>query len=646
MKFFENSKISLVLLGFVVGLVLCGGQRANAHLIDPCDFNQEDLRNLQTALGNDKTDDNNYKQKSYNCYHFARNLQYNLWKNHNIESLRTNIKYRKNGKDKEEEHNEVKVTIRDIDGNQREVHIEPQDDQIFTDVNNLLLHLQPTQTIDWTETSDNHVLIPIVRVYVDGKDTHGSLPASVKEKQQFTVKVTVVDAQRRPAKDQKVTIKIKHADGSEDTLEGVTDKNGEVTREHKTDVKMQDILEGKDLEVKATIHILPKPQEGEDSKDPTVRERFRLLRDNQQSCLPNHLDGVPPDDPIYINADGEITRANFTFFSRSDVTIKFQPELECRKNCDGSDVLECTFDPAIVYIEPYDCANVQADIMNITAPPGDTIVAKLGGVEDEYELVFIKVNEPIAGSPCHQPSPVLSILDITVWDALWKLLEIGNCVIPSWVGPCQVPLPEQDMSCSLDPLLDLSTAATERIFGEVFPCGEGPVGLTVCASSEPPPSGRYVLLIVQFEGDIPLNDETHIYQYAFVFDADGLASNNYEPWPDFPNDFFAYTDKWYELAYSPDGGWQVLVTDVRQNFAQVQSDARFVIAGPELAVFIPLDEFDTDTPTFRTTAFAHTGDFGMSGGPWSGDYYPLVGEPLLPVAGAESVPFKTESQQG
>ncbi|MHC4805711.1 MAG: Ig-like domain-containing protein, partial [Planctomycetota bacterium] len=462
MKFFVNSKISLVLLGFVVGLVLCGGQRAKADLIDPCDFNQEDLRNLQTALGNDKTDEKEYNDTSYDCYHFARDLQYNLWKNHSIESLRSEIKYKKNGEDKEEDHNEIKVTIRDKDGNKREVHIEAQDDKIYTDTHNLLMNLQPVQTIEITKTSDYRVLELTMRVYVDGKELRGSLPVSGGEQQQLTVKVTVMDEQDRPAKDQKVTIKIKHADGSEKNLEGVTDKNGEVTRELTTSVKPQDILEGKDIEIKATIHILPKPQEKEDSKDPTVRKRFRLLQDNQQSCLPDRLDGVPPNDPIYINADGEITEANFTFYSRSDVPIKFQPELEYRKNCDGSDVIECTFDPAIVYIEPYDCTNVQAYIMNITAPPGDTIVAKLGGINDEYEWVFIKVNEPIAGSPCGQPSPVLSILDITAWNALWKLLEIGNCVIPSWSsGVCGVPLPGQDMSCILDPLLDLSTAATE-----------------------------------------------------------------------------------------------------------------------------------------------------------------------------------------
>jgi len=78
MKWFDDYRIRLMLVGFVIGLVLCGGQRAKADLIDPADFNQVDLTNLQTALGDDKTDEKNYNDKSYNCYHFARNLQYNF----------------------------------------------------------------------------------------------------------------------------------------------------------------------------------------------------------------------------------------------------------------------------------------------------------------------------------------------------------------------------------------------------------------------------------------------------------------------------------------------------------------------------------------------------------------------------------------
>jgi hypothetical protein len=202
---------------------------------------------------------------------------------------------------------------------------------------------------------------------------------------------------------------------------------------------------------------------------------------------------------------------------------------------------------------------------------------------------------------------------------------------------CAFPEPGQNIVRLLDPLLELSRAATARLFGSVVPCGTGPAGLTVCASSRPAPSGRYVFLIAEFKGDIPLKDEVQIYQYAFVFDADGRANNNFQPSPQFPNDFFAFTDKWYELNYNPQAGWRARVRDVRRRLAEVPSDARFVIAGRELAIFIPVREFDIGTPTFRATAFCHTGDFGLQGGPWSGDYFPLVRDPLLPVAMSDSV---------
>jgi hypothetical protein len=213
----------------------------------------------------------------------------------------------------------------------------------------------------------------------------------------------------------------------------------------------------------------------------------------------------------------------------------------------------------------------------------------------------------------------------------------SGCTLHSDGRMCRVPNPPQDLARLFDPLLELSPVATERIFGDVFPCGDGPAGFTICASSRPAPAGCYVFLIAEFKDNIFLSDETRLYQYAFVFDADGRANNNFQPDPAFPNDFFAFTDKWYELNYSPQTGWQVRVRDVRRGLAQVLSDARFVIAGRELAVFIPLGEFNTGLPTFRATAFCHTGDFGLQGGPWSGDYFPLVGDPLLPVAMSDSV---------
>ncbi len=182
-----------------------------------------------------------------------------------------------------------------------------------------------------------------------------------------------------------------------------------------------------------------------------------------------------------------------------------------------------------------------------------------------------------------------------------------------------------------------ANAASVEGLDALFPCGDGPVGYTVCASSSPFPSGRYVLLVTKFVGDIPLQHNSHMYQYGAVFDSDGQAGNNYVPHPSFPNDFFAYTDKWYELTYSPGNGWQLKVTDARLDYAVVSSSARVVIAGSEMGWFIPRGELDSDNAGWRITAFAHTGDYGLSGGFWSADYHPPVGNPLVPIPAPESV---------
>ncbi len=181
------------------------------------------------------------------------------------------------------------------------------------------------------------------------------------------------------------------------------------------------------------------------------------------------------------------------------------------------------------------------------------------------------------------------------------------------------------------------SAASLEDLNALFPCGDGPVGFTICASSSPFPSDRYVLLVTKFEGDIPLQHDSHIYQYGLVFDADGETQNNYIPFPAFPNDFFAYTDKWYELTYYPGSGWQLKVTDVRLDYATVSSNARVVIAGSEMAWFIPRSELDSDMAGWRITSFVHTGDFGFSGGFWSADYNPLINEPLIPIPTPDSM---------
>jgi hypothetical protein len=224
-----------------------------------------------------------------------------------------------------------------------------------------------------------------------------------------------------------------------------------------------------------------------------------------------------------------------------------------------------------------------------------------------------------------QPDDGKALLD------LLKSGDDGACTPLSDDSMCVNPEEAQRLALMLDPLLEVSPAAATRLFHEVFPCGDGPVGRTVCASPGPPPAGEWVFLENVFGADVVLDDPVGIYQHAWVFDADGIASNNYVPGPQFPKDFFAGTDKWYELTYAPGPGWAARVRDVRLGIVDVASHARFVIVDDEIGIFLPRSELDGAAPTFRTTAFRHEGDYGLSGGPWSGDYYPVLDQPLLAV---------------
>lgn len=182
-----------------------------------------------------------------------------------------------------------------------------------------------------------------------------------------------------------------------------------------------------------------------------------------------------------------------------------------------------------------------------------------------------------------------------------------------------------------DPLFTVGPGAAARLTTQ-FPCGDGPIGKTVCGTAGAFTPGDWVVLVSDFDSAIPLADPTWRYQHAFVFDADGIAANDYVAPAKYPKDFFAGTDKWFQLFYEPGKGWSVKVVDVRiSNTNPVPSAARFVIAGRELAIFIPRAELDGAAPTFRVTTFRHQGDYGLSGGPVDLSYYPLLGEPLLPA---------------
>jgi len=165
-----------------------------------------------------------------------------------------------------------------------------------------------------------------------------------------------------------------------------------------------------------------------------------------------------------------------------------------------------------------------------------------------------------------------------------------------------------------------------------FPCGTGLHGYTLCPSM--PASmdeGDYFFAYVSTEADIPLNSDRFI-TYGFVFDGDGDPNNNYVPHPSFPDDYFKDTDRWYTLDYDPVTGWALVCRDATNSVVtEVPTAAHAIIRGNSILLIVPSSEFAAAEPSYRVTAFTHTGDYGANPPhDWSGDQHPTVFEDLAP----------------
>lgn len=183
-------------------------------------------------------------------------------------------------------------------------------------------------------------------------------------------------------------------------------------------------------------------------------------------------------------------------------------------------------------------------------------------------------------------------------------------------------------------------------FAKAVSCGESNIGTVVCANpAAAPPAGQWVAVSMILGSFLPEADPWNHYQYGFVFDSDGNNGNNWVPLPQFANDYFQGTDLWYTLDYSPSAGWQLNVRSSAKQ-ASVVSAARVVIRENTLTLFVPADEFDTATPTFRLTSFRHAGDFGQN--PpynWFADYHPRLDAPRASISGVLDI-GKRDAQCG
>jgi hypothetical protein len=165
-----------------------------------------------------------------------------------------------------------------------------------------------------------------------------------------------------------------------------------------------------------------------------------------------------------------------------------------------------------------------------------------------------------------------------------------------------------------------------------FECGPGPNGLTLCSDSpQTATEGDWLLVATVLDASMPTSDPTNYYQYGFVFDADGDTSNNYRASAPYSRDFFDNTDRWYVASYSPSAGWALEVSTANGSGITpvTTTAARIIIEGNTMLLAVPLSEFSVAKPSYRVTAFRHTGDWGTQAPHnYDGSIWPAVADGL------------------
>jgi hypothetical protein len=164
---------------------------------------------------------------------------------------------------------------------------------------------------------------------------------------------------------------------------------------------------------------------------------------------------------------------------------------------------------------------------------------------------------------------------------------------------------------------------------EDLPCGEGPLGPTLCPYETSAAEGPWVAMYGTYDGALALDGGMSYYQYGFVFDVDGDDTNNYQAPPQWPADSYDGTDRWYQIFADPYGFGLDVLDATGGVITPVPSAARVLVLESGLLVLIPESELG-DASEYRFTSFTHGGDWGTSG-PWSGDVTPAVGQPLVPL---------------
>jgi hypothetical protein len=171
------------------------------------------------------------------------------------------------------------------------------------------------------------------------------------------------------------------------------------------------------------------------------------------------------------------------------------------------------------------------------------------------------------------------------------------------------PGPDVDIARTWVGRADLTADQVEDLFDATrFPCGATGARRVACPPGPPTPvpPGEVVLAATVLEATVPDAAPDRRYVYAAAFESDGEASDDYVARPPFEWDFFAGTDRWYQLVGVASGATRLDVSDGPSG--PVPSAARAVVDGATVLFVIPGSELPAPRGV-RLTAFRHDGSF-------------------------------------
>jgi hypothetical protein len=343
--------------------------------------------------------------------------------------------------------------------------------------------------------------------------------------------------------------------------------------------------------------------------------------------------------------DAEAARQEAYDDFRQAVTDALAAYDACLKS-QGQSASACAFDPTVADASPLASGAIcvgclPSAVMNCC---GDGKVQ--GGEECDPGAAVDACSEPktcdaqcqCQGSGVSVPPSVYSLADrfgvvAATLESRYQPLDIKQLVHSSASVPPKAVAGDHTTITGLF----AGTVTLDQATIDGFSCGAGPGpgDFTVCPSGGLAlPPGVTLVIIDALAGPMPLTGTGDLYQYGFVFDANGVVADNYTPSPQYPNDFFGGTDLWIEANRTAAGAWSAKATNAAGgSITAATTSAHVFISGSAIGALVPASELSVALPSFRVTAFRHSGDYGMNPPhDYDGSVHPAVADGLAPFA--------------